>query len=758
MKFVDCASRLTAGDHKWSKRRAGKPHSRLLALRQEVRSAVHLAEAEIGAGQDRLGALERVNVIGTRFLAQVEILHEEIAGTVELVDVLLGRVELVGFLLLDVFCAHQVGFEPRLLRFLLRDGLGVRGALGDAVRHELLVVLLRLSLVALGRRDLHLEVALQLVDERNRSARVLLRVRIHGLRRRRRGVLHAHLREDRHTRTGDAARRARGLGLRDAGVRAAGVHVDLLLGRERPLRGRHVEVRVVELVEAVLRNLEKLESGVVLRGRRHELLVLVLALSRPILHGLVCLLDALLQNRELVDERGDARFRLGDLGLEAADTALQVLLRVLRGVELGRAPLEVRVVVLLLLAELRDQLVDHLDDLLEADLLAAERHRDEREIRAALLHLLQGREGLGAEVLVAVRELEERRRGQGLLEEVERVVVVENLDGLRDGHELERPSLHTLFVLSRLRGAALLQLHEEDLICAELLLRVLQVILQVHDLHGGLSGALGLGLDRGSRGGNLLFLRRDETFVLRNRVVLDLRDAIQLSLHILLQLRQNPDDLLGDRDVLVATVRRQELRESITRVTRHGPCALENEVPQGRRSGALEEGAAEPFRQRCHRRLAACDVALELAALFSEGSGLLLTLLRRGLNRCLRVLAVCLVLLQLGVKLSLQALRLLDRRLELRDLGAQLRRAVRKLTVVLFAVADELFVQVLVPLTLLRDLRLHLLQQAHNPADRILERVSLKLQGSCVYSSQAEKSDNRALHCFAFALVSLEPK
>merc|ERR1719313_494158 len=750
--FVGCAG------NRGSTRAATPSRSRQLLLREEVRRAVHLAEAEIGAGEDRLGPLERVSLARTRCLAHVEVLHEEIAGPVELVDVLLGGVELVGLLLLDVLRAHQVRLEPRLLRFLLGDGLGIGGALGNAVRHEFLVILLRLGLIALRDLDLHLQVALQLLDECDRAARVLLRVRVHGLGRRRGSVLHAHLREDGHAGAGDAARRASRLGLGNAGVSAARVNVDLLLLSKRALRRRDVERRVVELVHAVLRDLQELERGVVLRRRRHELLVLVLALRGRLLHGLVSVLDALLQDGELVDERRDARLGLRDLRLEPRDAALEVFLRVFRGVELGRAPLEVRIVVLLLLSELHNQFVNHLEDLLEADLLAAERHRDEREIRAArrILHLLQGREGLGAEVLVAVLELEQRRRGQRLLEEVQRVVVVEDLDGLRDGHELHRPRLDTFVVLSRLRSAALLQLHEEDLISTELLLRVLEVVLEVHDLHGGLSGALGLGLDRGGRSGDLLLFRRHETFVLRDRVVLDLRDAVELSLHILLQLRQNADDLLGHRDVLVALVRRQELRKSVARVTRHRPCALENEVAQRLRSGALEEGSAEPFRQRGDRRLAARDVPRKLAALVREGGSLLLTLLRRGLNRCLSVLAVRFVLLQLGVQLSLQALRLLDRRLKLRDLRTQLRRAVRKLAIVLLAVAEELLVQVLVPLALLGDLLLHLLQQAHDPADRVFERVRLKLQGSCLYSSQAEKGENQALHCSSFALVSLE--
>merc|ERR1719335_151979 len=94
--FVGCAG------NRGSTRAATPSHSGQPLLREEVRGAVHLAEAEIGAGEDRLGALERIAFVGTRLLAQVEVLHEEVAGPVELVDVLLGRIELVRLLLLDV--------------------------------------------------------------------------------------------------------------------------------------------------------------------------------------------------------------------------------------------------------------------------------------------------------------------------------------------------------------------------------------------------------------------------------------------------------------------------------------------------------------------------------------------------------------------------------------------------------------------------------------------------------------------------------
>ena len=90
-------------------------------------------------------------------------------------------------------------------------------------------------------------------------------------------------------------------------------------------------------------------------------------------------------------------------------------------------------------------------------------------------------------------DLEKARGRQGLLEEVERVVIVEDLDRLLDRDELLRAALHARVVVRLGRRAALLELGSELLVLTKRLLRILEVVLQVHDLDGGLPGALGLG-------------------------------------------------------------------------------------------------------------------------------------------------------------------------------------------------------------------------------------------------------------------------
>ena len=74
-------------------------------------------------------------------------------------------------------------------------------------------------------------------------------------------------------------------------------------------------------------------------------------------------------------EGGDALVGVGDRGLGVLDGLLELLLLVLGHVELRAAVLLLVLVVHLLLLEGHDQIVDQLDDLLEADLLASEVHK-----------------------------------------------------------------------------------------------------------------------------------------------------------------------------------------------------------------------------------------------------------------------------------------------------------------------------------------------------------------------------------------------
>merc|ERR1719473_2526259 len=181
---------------------------------------------------------------------------------------------------------------------------------------------------------------------------------------------------------GGALRRRRPLSV--ARVGAAGIDVDLLLFRELPALRFLVGRWVVELGEAVLRDLEQLHGRVVLRRDRDELVVLRLPRGRRLRDGLVEGGDAVRERRDLVRQLRDALRHLLDGRCDALDLELQVLLLVVRGLELGLAPLLLLLVRLLLVSKNNHQVLDHLDDLVEAHLLPHEGELDQADLVVVL--------------------------------------------------------------------------------------------------------------------------------------------------------------------------------------------------------------------------------------------------------------------------------------------------------------------------------------------------------------------------------------
>merc|ERR1719352_1972474 len=476
----------------------------------------------------------RIDLPSAGLLSDLEVLQQEVARPVQGRNVLTQSHQVSGRRFLVLLRRIEVALKSGLLALLLGDRLAVRRTLLRALLHQLLVVLLRIRLVLRIRLDLHLKLVLELRDQRRRAARVLLRVSARGRRRRRRGDAVVRCSTDRrkcgNARAGNARLRGGSL-LRITRVSATRLHIDALFLRQlTTLR------RLVELVQAVLGDAQQLYSRVVLRRHRDELLVLGLARLRSLRDRLVERNDALLQSLDLVLQRRDAALHLLDRRRQTLQLVLQVDLLELRRPELRLAPLLLRVVVLLLLAEQHHHVVDHLEHLVEAHLLALESKLDEAQLlRVALRRVLHRREGLIANVALGAH-LEKRRRRKRLLEQVQRIVIVQDLDRLLDRDELLRARLHPRVVVRTRGRAALLQLLKELLILAKRLLRVLEVVLQVDDLHGHLAVLLRLHLDRLSRGRNLLLLRSDQRFEFGDGSVLILRDVAQLLLHVLEQL------------------------------------------------------------------------------------------------------------------------------------------------------------------------------------------------------------------------------
>merc|ERR1719218_222314 len=454
-----------------------------------AQEGLHLQQAVVRTAQDRLGLLQRVDLPGAGILANLEVLQQEVARPVQARNVLTKshQVRCRGGLV--VLRRIEVALKPGLLALLLGDRFAVRRTLLRTVLHQLLVVLLRVRLVLRIRLHLHRKLVLELRDQRRRATCVLLRVGARGCRRRRRGD--AVIRRSTDGRKSDNARacdaRLRGCGLlRVTRVSATRLHVDALLLRQLTALRRLVRRRVVELVQAVLGDAKQLHSRVVLRRHRDELLVLGLARLRGLRDRLVERNDAVLQRLDLVLQRRDAALHLLDGRRQSLKLVLQVDLLVLRRFELRLAPLLLRVVVLLLLAEQHNHVVDHLDHLVEAHLLALESKLDEAQLlRVALRSVLHRREGLVANVASGAH-LQKRRRRKRLLEKIQRIVIIQDLDRLLHGDELLRARLHPRVVVRTRSSAALLQLLEELLVLAQRFLRVLEVVLQVDDLHSHL--------------------------------------------------------------------------------------------------------------------------------------------------------------------------------------------------------------------------------------------------------------------------------
>merc|ERR1719379_22267 len=588
------------------------------AIRSRVQTSLaqeelrNLHKAVVGAAEDGLGLLQGIDLACARLLADVEVLEEEIARAVELGHVLVESHELLRRGLLRTLRRLEITFQLSLLAVLLRDRLRVRRALLRAVAHELLIVLLGLLLIHLSSLHILLQVILQLVNQRGRTTRVLLRVRVNRFRRRRRRIteLRSDLGEHGHPSATDASARNRGF-LRVPRVGAARVHVDALLLRKLAAFRGLVQSRIVELVEAVLGNLQQLQSGVVLGRRLDELLVLVLALLGRLRDSLVEFLDALLQRGNLGGHRLDRLLGLPDLGRQTLDQPRGILRLILGRVEFLLAPLLLCVVVLLLHAELHDHLIDQLDHLRKASLLALESHRDKAELRLLriLLQLLHQGEGFLANVPGAAGHLQQGRGRERLLEEVQRVVVVQDLDRLCDRDQLHGPHLDALVVLGRFGGAGLLQLHQEHFIRAKLLLRILEVVLQVDDLNGNLTSTLGLRLNRLRGSSDLLLLRRNQALELRNRFVLHLGDVGKRCLHVLLELLEDAEDLSRSRRI--ARVRREEGRERLPVVPRERH-RVNGDLAQDLGVGTLQKASRHTLGNRVNGAFECGDVRTEL--------------------------------------------------------------------------------------------------------------------------------------------------
>merc|ERR1719453_2832059 len=485
-------------------------------------------------------------------------------------------------------------------------------------------------------------------------------------------------------------------------------HRDALLLRELPALRRLVHRRVVELVQLVLRRLDELHRRRSLRLGLQERRVLLLALLRRFGNRLVEGLDLGRERLDLARQRRHSRRHLLDRRREARELVLSVLLlsRTLR--ELLVAERLLRVIVGLLLPEHVDHTVDLFRDLREIHGLALERGRHQaelRRVRASGLHQrdqkplrAQSDGRLGALLQKLHAGLYHRR--DRLLEQIQRVVIVEHLDRLADGRDLFGAHLLALRPVPLLLCALLGEVANEGLGLLDFLLGVLHVVLRLDHLDRDLAGALGFGLDSRRRGRDLRSLRRGELLEAGRRGGLVLLRRRQVALHLLEHGLQHSRDLSG------------RLRRVLALEEIHHALALELVELGRRRHHALHDlllGCTH-LQERAHALLERRDRALHrrdvrghvrgcchelLILLRAKARGLLLVLLRR--------LAGRLVVLELLLQLSL-----------LHTVG------------VAITIAHELLEGLLLLLALRLDFLLHLLQERDDPTDRIFLLANAK--------------------------------
>mmetsp|Transcript_37975 Transcript_37975/g.92833 ORF Transcript_37975/g.92833 Transcript_37975/m.92833 type:complete len:308 (-) Transcript_37975:1073-1996(-) len=280
---------------------------------------------------------------------------------------------------LVVLGLSKIGVCFSQLSLLLRDGLGIRCALVSTVLHQLFVILLCIFFLQFGLVHFSLQVVDHHIDKSQHTTGILLLVASQF--RGRGGSLNIVGLDLNETNAG--ARDSLG-GRSGANITAVG-RIHLLFLCQLTLRRRLVLLRVVELLQAVLRESQQVHSRLILRCRRHILLVFFLALLRRFGHCFVQVLDALLQSGNGFLEVLDAVIKSADLLFDLILFVRQLLQLVFSLVEFLVAILLLLVVILLLLVQSVLHLIDHGQHFVKTHFLALQSQSNQVQLGAAAL-------------------------------------------------------------------------------------------------------------------------------------------------------------------------------------------------------------------------------------------------------------------------------------------------------------------------------------------------------------------------------------
>mmetsp|Transcript_53268 Transcript_53268/g.124783 ORF Transcript_53268/g.124783 Transcript_53268/m.124783 type:complete len:344 (+) Transcript_53268:790-1821(+) len=320
-------------------------------------------------------------------------------------------------------------------------------------------------------------------------------------------------------------------------------------------------------------------------------------------HGLVERLDAISQCLQLFGECGNGLRCIRDRGIEVLERLAKLFDLIVSGVELPLTIFLLVVIVQLLLAQDSNKVINEREDLLEAHLAARERHGDEvQSCLAALLcshaQALHHGRSLPPLTLTICNQLQEAGAWQGLLEEFQRVIIIQDLDGFGDCQQLIVACLRGFLPLTLLGVAVLLEVRKKLLVLSQALGCVFNVIANVDNLNTKLADPFGLGLNGLCGCGNLLLLRCHKFCEGFFALLLLLGDVSKVAHHVVLHLLQDTCDLPTLWSIAFAS--RKECSDCVSLIAANARGAGDESL-QNLSSWGLNEAASNSLLQGCDR-------------------------------------------------------------------------------------------------------------------------------------------------------------
>mmetsp|Transcript_55755 Transcript_55755/g.97330 ORF Transcript_55755/g.97330 Transcript_55755/m.97330 type:complete len:283 (-) Transcript_55755:332-1180(-) len=247
---------------------------------------------------------------------------------------------------------------------------------------------------------------------------------------------------------------------------------------------------------------------------------------------------------------------------------------------------------------------------------------------------------------------------KGLFEELQGIIIVEDLDGVRKRNHLLSTNLHVCLVISLLRCAVCVHVLQELSIFDQSLLSVTQVFLHLHNLHAQISNAHSLRFDCSCQTADLFLFSGHQLLVRFDSSLLSCLCRCEALIHCFKHLLEYPNNLTAGWSIPVSLRSRQKRHELFTIVVSH-------RVQVG--DHVTENLCAVSLQEACHALLEGIDgfrqggnIGVDLCLLLCECGGFLFSE-ASCLGHCsLCCISICLMLLQIFLQLRNCGFRLLD--------------------------------------------------------------------------------------------------